>query len=71
MTDPAPIVSEYLTSQEPMTKIGRFAALASLAQSYVTGRISDCQYVEAATALGLTREQAIDRVMIHDEAMKR
>jgi hypothetical protein len=46
-------------------------AMADICAAYLQERINDSEYVEAVTAMGLTREQAIDRVMIIDDARAR
>lgn len=45
--------------------------LASLAERYITGRCNDNEYVEAAVAMGLSREQAIARCMLLDDGRAR
>jgi hypothetical protein len=46
-------------------------AMGELAAAYLQERINDSEYVEAVTALGLSREEAVDRCMIHDDVRAR
>jgi hypothetical protein len=49
--------------------LDRYAALASLAGEYLSGRITDAEYVDAAVILGrISRDQAICNVMAFDDA---
>jgi hypothetical protein len=47
--------------------LNKIVTLANLAQDYLIGRINDNDYVEGATALGLSRDDAICRVMALDD----
>ena len=56
---------------EPMTRIGRFATLAALADRYWREDVTDEAAVKEMMALGLSEEDAINRVMTWDAAPKR
>jgi hypothetical protein len=45
--------------------------MADICAAYLQERINDSEYVEAVTAMGLSRDEALTRVMAHDDARAR
>lgn len=51
---------------QPVNRLDPIVALADLAQGYVAGRLTDEEYICAACAFGLTRDQATERCLVLD-----
>lgn len=55
-----------MTAFSILNRLDPIVALADLAQGYITGRLTDEQYISAATAFGLSRGEATERCLALD-----
>jgi hypothetical protein len=67
MTATATAQAQAQACQYTPAGLNKIVALKDLAEAYLIGRINDNDYVEAAMALGLSRDDAICRVMLFDD----